>query len=163
MRKLKWRAPAVNNCNDAVCWERALWVEMAAKLLSCWFSGTGRLGVCSENKQLLPAEGPCHWPYSSQQQVSHQVPASPPCTHIRMCSSRTHTYVRVRNQRALVHIRGDLELLTENKEGNQTKMQPLRINLTTMLRKIPNLTPRNAGKTWFLSFKAVRSVLQKQK
>lgn len=134
--------------------------------------------VCSENKQLLPAEGPCHWPYSSQQQVSHQVPASPShthththtpmckiteaCAHLHTLSSVSHTHTDecvCERER----VRGDLELLTENKEGNQEKMQPLRINLTTMLRKIPNLTPRNARKTWFLSFKAVKSVLQKQK
>lgn len=56
---------------------------------------------------------------------------------------------------------GDLELLTENKERNQEKMQPLRINLTTMLRKIPNLTPRNARKTWFLSFQSSQKCLTK--
>lgn len=124
--------------------------------------------ACSENKQLLPAEGPCHWLYSSQQQVSHQVPASPSHTHSHMCSSCTHMLMQ--NHRALctfvcvcVYVGGDLELLTENKEGNQEKMQPLRINLTTMLRKIPNLTPRYARKTWFLSVKAVKSVLQNQK
>lgn len=56
---------------------------------------------------------------------------------------------------------GNLELLTENKERNQEKMQPLRINLTTMLRKIPNLTPRNARKTWFLSFQSSQKCLTK--
>lgn len=128
--------------------------------------------ACSENKQLLLAEGPCHWPYSSQQQVSHQVPASPSRTRIHTCGPHTHIHTpmcKITDPRARLHthtcvwVRGDLELLTENKEGNQEKMQPLRINLTTMLRKIPNLTPRNARKTLFLSFKAVKSVLQKQK
>lgn len=47
--------------------------------------------ACSENKQLLPAEGPCHWPYSSQQQVSHQVPASPSHTHTFTHGLHTHT------------------------------------------------------------------------
>ncbi len=59
--------------------------------------------ACSENKQLLPAEGPCHWPYSSQQQVSHQVPASPSRTHIHTCATHTHTHARAKSQ-SIVHV-----------------------------------------------------------
>lgn len=96
-------------------------------------------------------------------------------THSHMCPAHIHPYAKSsctfthththtdENVCVCLWVRGDLELLTENKEGNQEKMQPLRINLTTMLRKIPNLTPRNARKTLFLSLKAVKSVLQKQK
>lgn len=133
--------------------------------------------ACSENKQLLPVEGPCHWPYSSQQQVSHQVPPQPHArtfTHVLHRHTHTHT-CKTTEPCARLHthtdecmcvcvwVKGDLELLTENKEENQEKMQPLRINLTTMLRKNPQPHPRNARKTLFLSFKAVKSVLQKQK
>lgn len=155
----------------AECWVRTSLVVLEA--LMHWESW-----VCSDNKQLLPAEGPCHWPYSSQRQVSHQVPASPSHAHIHTCAPLAHTYAHVEKQqgsctshthtgtsvwegRAGVCMGGGLELLTENKEWNQEKMQPLRINLTTMPRKIPNLTPRNARKTWFLSFQSSQKCLTK--
>jgi len=154
-----------------VCCVRASVVVVEA--LMRWGSRVG-----SENKQLLPAEGPCHWPYSSQQQVSHQVPASPSRAYIHTCAPHAHTYGGVESAKPCAHLHthththtqlsvcvwelgGDLELLTENKERNQEKMQPLRINLTTMLRKIPNLTPRNTRKTWFLSFQSSQKCLTK--
>lgn len=79
--------------------------------------------------------------------------------HSHMFSTDTH---RITERCARLHtdthtqmsdclrVRGDLELLTENKEENQEeKTQPLRINLTTMLRKIPNLTPETQEKPCF--------------
>lgn len=105
-------------------------------------------------------------------------PASASRTHIHTCAPQTHTHThtcKTTEPCARLHthtdecmcvcvwVKGDLELLTENKEENQEKMQPLRINLTTMLSKNPQPHPRNARKTLFLSFKAVKSVLQKQK
>lgn len=56
------------------------------------FGGSESTGswACSENKQLQPAEGPRHWPYSSQQQVSHQVPALPSRTRKHTCAAHTH-------------------------------------------------------------------------
>lgn len=90
---------------------------------------------------------------------------SPPRPHARIhtCAPRAHTSCKIITHTHSSVCEGTWNYLQRTKREIRKKMQPLRINLTTMLRKIPNLTPRNARKTWFLSFKAVKSGLQKQK
>lgn len=84
-------------------------------------------------------------------------PASPSHTHIHTCAPQTHAHKRrtthtphARTDECVSQrMGGTWNYLQRTKSKIKEKKMPLRINLTTMLRKIPNLTPETQEKPCF--------------
>ena len=99
---------------------------------------------------------------------THTPPALPSHTHIHTCALQTHKpHAHARTDECVSvcmrvsQRKGTWNYLQRTKSKIRGKKMPLRINLTTMLRKIPNLTPEAQKKNLVSLFQGSQKCLTK--